>query len=355
MVKSKSHLIMVTRSICVNRTKVNIAHAEPETRENRGLIRRLRRDTSTSPVRWIFPKFRPRALVFLACTLAVPGSVQGAAADPWADGLAAYIPGAFAGYGVDRLPGVVLGRPRGRGALRGGVHTLSLGNGGSVTLSFRDNVLFDGPGDDLIVFENAFFVGDEGGAIFEELAWVEVSTDGRDWVRFGYDPVTREGLAGREPVYSSPRNDIDPLSPEAGGDRFDLAQTGLSFVRFVRIIDVDGAIFDPGDVVAPGSKGGFDLDAIAAINSTPPAVISGRVLSEGMPVAGARVILRAAGRSRPYRRRTDAQGRFEFLRVTPSGAHQLHARRRGLGQAQIDVHVDEASPAAEVDLPLMPR
>ncbi len=355
MVKSKSHLMMVARSICVNRTKVNNAHAEPKTGKNRGLIRRLRRDTSTAAVRSLFQKPGPRLLFFLACALTVPGWVTGATADPWADGLVAYSPGAFAGYGVDRLPGIVLGRPRGRGALRGGVHTLSLGNGGSATLSFRDNVLFDGPGDDLIVFENAFYVGEEGGAIFEELAWVEVSLDGRDWVRLDYDPVTREGLAGRAPVYASPRNGVDPLSPEAGGDRFDLAGTGLSFVRFVRIIDVDGAIFDPGDVVAPGSKGGFDLDAIAAIHSTPPAVISGRVLSEGIPVAGARVILRAADRSRPYRRRTDAQGAFEFLRVTPSGAHRIHARRRGLGQAETLVHVDEASPAAEVDLPLMPR
>jgi hypothetical protein len=274
------------------------------------------------------------------------------AADPWGDGVQSFTAGAFAGFGQDQLPWIVLGPPRGGGALEGSVDALSLGNGGIVTIAFRDNVLFDGPGDDLIVYENAFHVGSEDGPVFDELAYVELSVDRVTWVRLAFDPDTREGLAGRAPVFSRPRNGIDPLSPEAGGDRFDIEGSGLTFVRFVRLVDVDGEIADVGDLVAPGGKGGFDLDAVAAIHSGALALISGHVSSAGLAVERARVILHPAAGVRRYRRRTDADGFFSFSRVTPSGEYTVRARRVGLGKAVATVHVDMTAVEADVDLAL---
>ena len=54
---------------------------------------------------------------------------------------------------------------------------VSLGDGGSITLTFA-HPLSDGTGPDLAVFENAF------NDTFLELAFVEVSSDGANFVRF---------------------------------------------------------------------------------------------------------------------------------------------------------------------------
>ena len=56
-------------------------------------------------------------------------------------------------------------------------HITSLGDGGQITLTF-DQPIADGPGFDLAVFENSF------SDTFLELAFVEVSTNGSDFVRF---------------------------------------------------------------------------------------------------------------------------------------------------------------------------
>ena len=50
----------------------------------------------------------------------------------------------------------------------------------------------------------------------------------------------------------------------SGGDSFDLADVGLTWARYVRI---DGADFVDGPVGA--NNFGFDLDAVAAVNSVP--------------------------------------------------------------------------------------
>ena len=101
--------------------------------------------------------------------------------------------------------------------------------------------------------------------MFEEYGLVSVSQDGTTFVDLPYDPVSHSGLAGRVPVLTNPDNDIDPLDPTvSGGDAYDLADVGLSWVAYVRITDPGAAITDPGDRIPPGDKGGFDLDASRA-------------------------------------------------------------------------------------------
>lgn len=184
--------------------------------------------------------------------------------DPFVDRVVCFHPGPGAGYGKKKLPKIVLGPPYGRGKLIGGTDVLSLGTGGSIVLEFVDNEVFDGPGTDLLIFENAFLEdpGDDPGRGFFELAKVEVSLDGESWKEFPYDSVRRTGCAGHHPVFANPDlNDIDPTDPKhAGGDPFDLADVGLKAARFVRITDLNNS---------SGAEGtlGFDLDAVAAVHS----------------------------------------------------------------------------------------
>jgi len=181
------------------------------------------------------------------------------------------MPGTHAGFGADKLPGIVLGPPVGGGDLQGSLDVLSLGDGGSITLAFRDNIICDGPGVDFTVFENPFHIGSVDGPIFIEVGIVAVSQDGVNFVTFPYNPVTFAGLAGLTPVYSNPDNGIDPTDPTvSGGDHFDLADVGLTWAAYVRITDPGDAIPDSGSHVPPGNSGGFDLDAIAAVHSCPP-------------------------------------------------------------------------------------
>jgi len=185
-------------------------------------------------------------------------------ADPFVDRVVSFERGEGAGYGMDRLPEVVLGAPHGGGLLAPSQHVLSLGGGGSITLEFVDNEVWDGPGPDFLVFENPFLVapGDDLTQGFFELAKVEVSDDGQTWREFPQAVETRAGCAGWRPVLANvEENERSPTDPaQAGGDPFDLADVGLRVIRFVRITDLDNT---------RGSKGtqGFDLDAVAAVHS----------------------------------------------------------------------------------------
>jgi hypothetical protein len=189
-------------------------------------------------------------------------------ADPCADGVAAYAPGTNGGFQADLLPDIVLGPPFGGGQFQGSTDVASLGDGGSITLEFDDNVIVDGPGVDFRVFENPF-VNTASGPVFVEVGVVSASSDGVHFVPFPYDATTFAGLAGVTPVYSTPANGIDPRSPDAGGDGFDLAAIGLASARFVRIDDPGKSVADPGNAFpVPGvGKSGFDLDAIVAVHS----------------------------------------------------------------------------------------
>jgi len=206
-------------------------------------------------------------------------------ADPFADRVVAYSVGPGGGKNESLLPGIVLGGPRGGGAFQGSQDTFSLGLGGSITLEFTDNVVADGPGPDLIVFENAFLRrGLTTGVPYVEPSTVSVSADGVTWSTF---PCHQDeapyypGCAGVYPVFAT--TDDAALVPSttpiaslvgvptdgfvvpsgAGGDAFDLADLGLAVVRFVRI---DGGMLEP----ALDAQSGFDLDAVAALYPSLP-------------------------------------------------------------------------------------
>lgn len=274
-------------------------------------------------------------------------------ADPYADGVWAFVPGTDAGFGQDLLPDVVTGPPEGAGATAGSSDVVSLGDGGMIVLVFRDNVVFDGPGDDLVVYENAFHIGSPDGPIFTEYAYVQVSADGRHFFDVPHDAATFEGLAGQTPVYANSSNGIDPLSAEGGGDRFDIAQTGLSFVRYVRLLDVGSDIDDIGNHVIPAGKAGFDLDAAAALHSVDPVTVLGVVRHLGEPVRRAHVTLEPQGDGKRARARSRRNGGFRMRRVIPSGGYVLRAVRRGVGAAEklVDVEPGASIVMVAIDIP----
>ncbi len=153
----------------------------------------------------------------------------------------------------------------------------ALGNGGTMTFSF-DVALSDGPGLDLAVFENAF------APTFLELAFVEVSSDGRRFSRFPSLSVQTEAVAAYGAL------DASEVSGVAGrysglGVGFDLAslvdtaavvtgQVDLHDIHYVRIVDIvgDGSALDSrGHVVYDPTptfgSAGFDVDAIAVLGA----------------------------------------------------------------------------------------
>ena len=182
------------------------------------------------------------------------------AGDPWADRVVRFTPGPGAGFGQDTFPQVVLGPPSGQGETSGSLDVLSLGKGGELELELVDFAVVDGPGVDLLVFENGF-------TGYLELGVVAVSDDGLDWRAFPCAALLDGGVtgcAGTRPVFANPSLGISATDPSvAGGDGFDLFDVGLARARFVRITDTGtNRFYGP-----PG--GGFDLDAIAVINAEP--------------------------------------------------------------------------------------
>lgn len=196
-------------------------------------------------------------LALLGCTAAAdeePGP------DPWADVLVSFTPGAQAGFGAAQLPDVVLGPPRGGGTRAGSTDVVSLGRSGTIVVAFDDVGLIDGPGADLLVFENPF-------SGFVEAGRVSVSADGLTWFTWPCSgdeaDLSQSQCAGVGPVLANAAEAIDLQSlAEVGGDAFDLQDLGLAAARFVRIEDT-------GKNSYAGSSGGFDLDAVAVRNGAP--------------------------------------------------------------------------------------
>ena len=194
-------------------------------------------------------------------------------ADRFATSVVSFTPGDCAGFGLANMPGVVLGPPVGGGAQFGGTDVVSLGYHGEIVLSVAPNAIVDGPGTDLLVFENPFLIGGTG-APYAELGEVSVSEDGVTWQTFPCDPngagPTYGTCAGWHPVYSAPGNGISPVDPtKAGGDPFDLADVGLASAQFVRIRDVSVKTC-PANPADKTNSLGFDLDAIAVVNAQTP-------------------------------------------------------------------------------------
>lgn len=146
------------------------------------------------------------------------------APDPYADEVIAWTfgdPGPSEGPSQPRF---ALGAPDYTGShLDPGIVTL--GCGGQIVVRFSDNVLVDGEGDDLRIFEP----GDR------EAYRVEISPDGADWRRVGRS--------------------------QGGNASFDIAPvvTGDEQFRFVRLTDERG--------FCRGVRPGMDIDAVEALNT----------------------------------------------------------------------------------------
>lgn len=184
---------------------------------------------------------------------------------PYATEVVDFEPGAGAGYGQSKLPNVVLGPPSGSGTDHGSLDVLSLGKGGRIVLGFGQFAISDGPGPDLVVFENPFWPGGDASRVYAEPGEVSVSEDGETWLTFPCDGAGDgeghfAGCAGVTPTLVYDPQSTVPLDPAVtGGDVFDLAAVGLVTANFVQIRDVS----DFGS--APTA--GFDLDAVGIVNA----------------------------------------------------------------------------------------
>jgi hypothetical protein len=208
-------------------------------------------------------EFRPGQIgLSLSLALAVGCASEPEASEPFVDAIVEFTPAEATSFGHERLPEIVLGPPGGYSDVA------SLGCEGMIVLEFDAPGIVDGPGDDFIVFENAFSED------FPEPGEVSVSEDGLTWSVFACEPISLEGCAGVSPTLALPGNGIDPTDPEvAGGDAFDLAALGdpLARVNFVRIRDRSREHWDAVGELSycdPGNQGagGFDLDAVAAVH-----------------------------------------------------------------------------------------
>jgi hypothetical protein len=169
------------------------------------------------------------------------------------------------------------------GTLKAGINGIvSLGDKGVAILEFPVPIK-NGPGPDFAVFENGFNVGT---LQFLELAFVEVSSDGINYVRFpsisktdatiqlgGFAPMDASliyNLAGKYVANYGTPFDLDELKNNTLLD--------INNITHVKIIDVIGTIDlvesskdslgnpinDP--YATPFASSGFDLDAVGVIN-----------------------------------------------------------------------------------------
>ncbi len=155
----------------------------------------------------------------------------------FADEVTAFNPGTNSTF-LD--PSRALGVPQGGDNTRG----VTLGNGGSITLSFTDNTLVDqnsvANGADLYLFDL--------GADSEELT-LEISADGTTWI----------ALAAPVSIQSGEPQGVDIASIAVPGTEY----------HFVRLTDVflDGE-YDPNYV-------GSDIDAVGVVGQVPQVVVNG--------------------------------------------------------------------------------
>ena len=154
---------------------------------------------------------------------------------------------------------------------------ISLGDSGVVILSLSSSI-YNGAGPDFAVFENSF------SETFLELAVIEVSSDGINYVRFpnyytaqgstqvgtfgSVDATHLYNLAGKYKANFGTPFDLDDISDTNVLDK--------SAVTHIKILDAIGSITNPtldsdGNKIndpfpTPFASGGFDLDAVGFIH-----------------------------------------------------------------------------------------
>jgi hypothetical protein len=269
--------------------------------------------------------------IFLAATLVAAPVL----ASPFADSVVDYTPGAFGPAGnAANDPAAALGEPTRQTAGSGAITPfnstfdpttfVSLGEGGSLTLSFDEPVVDNPPnvqfGIDLLLFGNGFFYQSDFGtppdpradAIFGDGGTVEVSADGVNFVQvatdadgatdqtinrafptlgfgdvdlpldFGFDgvdlpagTVPTDFTVAVDPAYDASGQTFSQIlaayNGSGGGLGIDLAGTGLSAISFVRITNdnpIGSGITPEIDAVADviPEPGSFTLLAAAALS-----------------------------------------------------------------------------------------
>jgi len=199
----------------------------------------------------------------------------------WATGHSEYVPGADVSASFQNPAG-------GYGSAASGL--VVLGNKGRITMTFGAPIA-DGAGNDFAVFENGFLQNSTSQLLFTELAYVEVSSNGTDFVRFDsasrgttpvgafafQDPRDLGGLAGKDPAGFGTPFDLTALKNKAAVRS---GTVDLGAITHVRLVDVVGAadypavgdtyldsfgrqIFDAHKTVG---SGGYDLTGIAVLN-----------------------------------------------------------------------------------------
>lgn len=157
---------------------------------------------------------------------------------------------------------------------------VSLGRGGSITMTF-DPPIENGDGWDFAVFENSF------NDYNLELAFIEVSSDGFNFVRFENISLTPDPVSGYGSLDTTLISGFAGKFRQGYGTPFDLSDVSektevlsgfvdISRITHVRIVDIigDGSsydsesniIYDPYPTV---SSAGFDLDAVGVSNGVP--------------------------------------------------------------------------------------
>ena len=163
-------------------------------------------------------------------------------------------------------------------------HAVSLGDGGTATLTFGAPI-HNVPGPDFAVYENSF--NDN----FLELAFVEVSSDGEHFVRFpatsltqtetqvgsngSVDPTNLNNLAGKFRIGYGTPFDLEELRDSVGLDIDNI--THVRLVDVVGTIDPQYATYDafghivndpyPTNEYANYASGGFDLTGVAVLTA----------------------------------------------------------------------------------------
>jgi hypothetical protein len=158
---------------------------------------------------------------------------------------------------------------------------VSLGDGGSAIITFAQ-AIYNGPGWDFAVFENAFQ------ETYLELAFVEVSSDGINYHRFPASSHTQDSVQidGFGSIDATKINNLAGKYIANYGTPFDLEELAnipgldINNITHVKIIDVVGCLLDSvARYDKDGNKindpwrtnfpsGGFDLDAVGVIHAT---------------------------------------------------------------------------------------
>jgi len=178
----------------------------------------------------------------------------------WATGYTNYI----VGEEVDTTwqhPEKALGKAEGMSG-----EVVSLGRGGEITFTFSDTI-FDVEGPDFTTFENAL------NNTFLELAWVEVSQDGINFIRFPNYSLTQNSVGSYDGIDATKITGYCSKYRQGFGTPFDLEDIGLDYINYVKIIDIigDGSALDSdGNIIydpyPTSGSAGVDIDAVAVVN-----------------------------------------------------------------------------------------